>query len=256
MRKAISSLILIVLLVPTIALTWNGILSGDTGGGSSWTKDFTGTVTVGEKVTASITDFAPATGTYYPGQSVTSSLRFKNTGNVRRTFYVGYSVQDKNGKWYDSPTTAVTLDPGVTSADVGKSWTVPSSPVTGWYRVVMAVWKTNPDTDPNPVRLDSRDKSNSFRVGLPPTIESFSITVTAGEMKEVKVKITNPNDFSITITRVEVIDKGGFIGSVTIVSYPSSVAANGYGSIEIRVTPDNGCPKGTYTIKFRATGGP
>ncbi|ADI31614.1 serine/threonine protein kinase [Staphylothermus hellenicus] len=118
----------------------------------------------GRNVSASIIDFIPATGVYYPGQRVCSRLRFKNTGNVRWTFYISYSVQDGSGKRYNIRSHAVTLDPGEVSSWQYMCWDVPRNPVTGWYKVVMVVWKTMPEKDPNAIQLDFRERANSFRV--------------------------------------------------------------------------------------------
>ena len=117
-----------------------------------------------ETVSASIVDFMPATGTYSPGQGVTSRLSFRNTGTADWTFYVGYSVQDRNGRWYDITSHAVRVSRGQSSGGVSKTWTVPSNPVEGWYKVAMAVWRTSPDLDSHAQRLDYRERVNSFQV--------------------------------------------------------------------------------------------
>jgi len=117
-----------------------------------------------QTVSASIVDFSPATGTYSPGQGVTSRLTFRNTGTTDWTFYVGYSVQDRNGRWYDITSHAVRVSRGQSSGWVSKTWTVPSSPVEGPYKVAMAVWRTSPDLDSRAQRLDYRERANSFQI--------------------------------------------------------------------------------------------
>jgi hypothetical protein len=114
-------------------------------------------------VRASIHRFEPAQGIYYPGNSVTSKLVIKNTGIKKWTFWVGYSVQDPSGVWYDIPSGPVTLYPGQTSAIQNKSWVVPPDPkvISGSYKVRMAVWNAKPE-DGSAIRLAYMDRDNSF----------------------------------------------------------------------------------------------
>jgi hypothetical protein len=105
---------------------------------------------------------------YYSGQGVTSVLKVKNDGTKRGTFWIRYSVQDKAGGVYNVPATSVTLDPGVTSAAISKTWTVPnptdpSTLTTGFYRASFSVYDANPDTNPGAVRLDYDEKADAFR---------------------------------------------------------------------------------------------
>jgi beta-glucanase (GH16 family) len=118
-----------------------------------------------QSVSAQITSFSPASGSYYPGNAVTSSLRFKNTGTQRRTFWVGYSVQDKAGRWYDVSSHSVTLNPGQESTAQNKTWYVPTDPLltTGYYKVVMAVWKTRPENG-GATRLANAERADAFQV--------------------------------------------------------------------------------------------
>lgn len=115
-------------------------------------------------VRAEVTSFSPASGIYYPGDAVTSSLSFKNTGTENWTFWVGHSVQDNAGKWYDIPSHSVTLTPGEISATLNKTWKVPSDPLltTGSYKVVTAVWNKNPE-DSTASRLANVEKENAFQ---------------------------------------------------------------------------------------------
>ncbi len=117
-----------------------------------------------QSVGAQITSFSPATGTYYSGNPVTSSLRFKNTGTVTWTFWVGYSVQDKAGKWYDIPSNSVTLNSGQDSSDQYKTWYVPTDPLltTGQYNVVMTVSNAAPENG-GATRLANAAKTGAFQ---------------------------------------------------------------------------------------------
>ncbi|WP_292469359.1 glycoside hydrolase family 16 protein [Methanolobus sp.] len=115
-------------------------------------------------VSADVISFSPASGTYYPGDAVISSLNFKNTGNEDWTFWVGYSIQDSAGSWYDIPPHSVTLTPGEVSSTQSKTWYVPSDSLltTGSYKVVMAVWKTKPE-DATAIKLANIEKNDAFQ---------------------------------------------------------------------------------------------
>lgn len=115
-------------------------------------------------VSAQVTSFSPASGIYYSGNAVISSLSFKNTGTEKWTFWVGYSVQDKAGQWYGISSHSVTLNPGQVSAAQSKTWNVPTNSLltTGLYRVVMAVWKTRPENG-GAIRLANAEKADAFQ---------------------------------------------------------------------------------------------
>lgn len=116
-------------------------------------------------VSAEVIAFSPASGTYYPGDAVNSSLIFKNTGRENWTYWVGYSVQDSAGKWYDVPCNSATLTPGEVSGTLSRTWQVPSDALltTGSYKVVMAVWKNIPG-DATAIKLADVEKENAFQV--------------------------------------------------------------------------------------------
>ncbi|WP_292469356.1 family 16 glycosylhydrolase, partial [Methanolobus sp.] len=109
-------------------------------------------------VDARITYFNPASGTYYPGDSVTSSLSFKNTGTYTWTYWVSYSVQDENGKWYDTPLEPVRVSRRRTTT-VTNTWTVPDDALAGEYSIVMNIYKRNGTT-----KLTSAEKNRAFTI--------------------------------------------------------------------------------------------
>ena len=114
---------------------------------------------------ASIVAFDPADGIVYPGRTATSSVRIKNTGGRYRTFWIGYSVRDGAGRWYDVPSHPVGLKPGQVSAPQPKAWRVSSDPLTttGPHDVRVSVWRTRPE-DGGAVRLASIGKTSAFVV--------------------------------------------------------------------------------------------
>lgn len=119
----------------------------------------------GAETGARIVAFDPAGGVRYPGQAAVSSVRVKNTGARARTFWIGHSVQDGAGRWYDVPSHPVRLGAGQTSSPQSKSWGVPSDSLTttGPYRVRMSVWNTRPE-DGGAARLAGAEKANAFSV--------------------------------------------------------------------------------------------
>lgn len=109
-----------------------------------------------------------ASGIYYSGQRVTSTLQVKNSGTARDTFWIRYTVQDKAGRPYNVAATSVTLDPGRTSAAISRTWTVPnpadpSTLTTGFYKGSFSVYEVNPDTNPGALQLDYDEKADAFR---------------------------------------------------------------------------------------------
>ncbi len=114
---------------------------------------------------ARILAFDPADGVVSPGQPAVSSARIKNTGERHRTFWVGYSVRDGAGRWYDVPSHPVKLKPGQVFAPQAKAWEAPSDPLmtTRPYDVRMSVWRTRPE-DGGALRLASVDKTSAFGV--------------------------------------------------------------------------------------------
>ncbi|MGB3681612.1 MAG: family 16 glycosylhydrolase, partial [Rubrobacteraceae bacterium] len=96
---------------------------------------------------------------------MTSYLRFANLGNKTRTFWVGYSVQDSSGRWYDVPAQPVELGAGEESGLQETSWNVSEvdAPVSGAYKIKMSVWDRKPD-ESGAERLATAERADSFLV--------------------------------------------------------------------------------------------
>ncbi len=111
-----------------------------------------------------IVGFSTPGGTLHPGDSAVSRITLRNTGNASERVWVGYSVADPDGQWFDVPSRAVTLGPHQESIETG-IWIVPTSPLPepGAYRVVMAVWSSRPE-DGNGRRLASKEGRTAFTV--------------------------------------------------------------------------------------------
>jgi endo-1,3-1,4-beta-glycanase ExoK len=112
-----------------------------------------------------ITRFAPEHRTLEPGGVAVSELVVRNAGAAAREVWIGYSLQDSTGRWYDVPARPVTVPPRSESAPQRMEWAVPADPGTspGSYRVVMAVWTAAPGSG-GAERLASADQSDAFRV--------------------------------------------------------------------------------------------
>jgi endo-1,3-1,4-beta-glycanase ExoK len=117
-----------------------------------------------------ITRFRPESGTLAPGAAAVSEIVVRNGGDRARTVWIGYSVQDSAGRWYDVPARALALAPGEESAPQRMGWTAPSDPpaAPGAYRVVMAVWSGEPGSE-GAERLASVDRQGAFRVAASPS---------------------------------------------------------------------------------------
>lgn len=100
-----------------------------------------------------------------PGEEVFTQVMAVNTSTLTRTYWIGFSVQDPAGTWYDLTPVSVTLRPGETSAAKVIRWTIPVDPTppSGSYRVVAAVWDGRPGAGSR--RLDNSDQPAAFSVG-------------------------------------------------------------------------------------------
>lgn len=99
-----------------------------------------------QTVGASIVKVVFQNGNLYSGDKSISLLEFKNTGDIRWKFWIGYSLQDKSGTWYDVPADTLTLNPGEVSKQLELIWTIPGNNqvISGPYSVRAAIWKTDP----------------------------------------------------------------------------------------------------------------
>jgi len=113
-------------------------------------------------VAAEITAFEPPRGVIQPGSSAPVSVRVKNAGARARTLWIGYSVQDPAGEWYDAPASPVELASGEESGDRGLSTEPLETP--GYYRTRVSVWSEEPRGDSEAERLADAEEISAFRV--------------------------------------------------------------------------------------------
>ncbi len=108
--------------------------------------------------------FIPETKTLRPGEAAVSQIVLRNGGSDPRVVWLGYSVADPDGRWFDIAPDRVVLKAGEVSAQP-KQWSVPvrPTPVSGNYRVIMAVWSAPPGSE-GARRLLKADRRDAFRV--------------------------------------------------------------------------------------------
>lgn len=114
-----------------------------------------------------VTQFEPARGSVAPHGEAVSQLQFRHDGSQTRTFWVGYSVRDPAGRWYDVPAASVSVAPGEDAPPQRLAWRVPAAAevASGAFLVRMSVWSAPPGA-PGAQRLASLDAPESFRVQL------------------------------------------------------------------------------------------
>jgi hypothetical protein len=113
-------------------------------------------------IAAQITAFEPPMGVIQPGSSGPVSVRVKNVGAQSRTLWIGYSVQDSAGEWYDAPASPVELASGEESDDRELSTEPLETP--GYYRTRVSVWSEEPGGNSEARRLADAEETSAFRV--------------------------------------------------------------------------------------------
>ena len=177
-----------------------------------------------------------ASGTYYSGQGVTSTLQVKNTGGSKNTFWIRYSVRDGAGVAYDVGATSVTVGAGRTSATISKTWTVPdpadpSALTTGPYAAGFSVYSVNPDNKPGAPAFDHDEKPAAF--GAHNFIDEFSSFDAARWTR---------SDKGLGFIREQSVDEAGCgaIGNAVNTLYttylnPNNVGTDGSGQMQVRL---------------------
>ena len=98
----------------------------------------------------------------HTGSPAVTSVRVKNGGAEARTFFVGYSVRDPSGEWYDAPLYSVELEPGEES-DAQEFSTQPLQ-TPGYYDSRASVWSGEPGEDSGAEPLAETEEASAFRV--------------------------------------------------------------------------------------------
>ncbi len=110
---------------------------------------------------AEITSFEPPSGVLQSGEPASASVRVANRGTDTTTFWVGYSVRDGEGRWYDAPPRPVFLEAGAES-DAQKISTGPLG-AAGSYDTRVSVWDERPGSE-GAERLADAGRDDAFSV--------------------------------------------------------------------------------------------
>ena len=119
----------------------------------------------GEEVNGRINWISPDSGTYSEDDSVWTNANVENTGNVRHTFFIGYSIHGPDGGTYDNDDETgqtVTLDPQE-SETVDLEWVVESDVPDGSYDVQVALWEESDRNDLH-TRLNEEWEYSAFEI--------------------------------------------------------------------------------------------
>jgi hypothetical protein len=115
----------------------------------------------GEDAIVQITAFEPSEQTVQIGSPATASVTVKNAGTESHTFFIGYSVRDADGEWYDAPPRSVELGPDEESPD--QELTTEPLETPGYYDSRVSVWSEEPGYDSSAERLTDSEESSTFR---------------------------------------------------------------------------------------------
>ena len=110
---------------------------------------------------AEITSFEPPSGVLQSGEPAPASVRVANRGTDTATFWVGYSVRDGGGRWYDAPPRPVFLEPGAESG----AQEISTGPLgaAGSYDTRVSVWDERPGSE-GAERLADAGRDDAFSV--------------------------------------------------------------------------------------------
>lgn len=116
---------------------------------------------------AEITSFEPPSGVLHSGEPAPASVRVENTGSDATTFWVGYSVRDGAGRWYDARPRPVFLEPGAES----KAQKMSAGPLgaAGTYAARASVWDKRPGSE-GAERLADAERADVFSVAAAPDL--------------------------------------------------------------------------------------
>lgn len=130
------------------------------------------------QISAEITGYSPANGSFMTGDVVPSEVTVENTGESAHTFFVGYGAVGPEENQYDNNGTTgtpVSLDPEET-VTVTVKWTVPVESPEGVYDLGTAVWaestpehlqtKLDYDIDTDTITISGTDSEENITVDL------------------------------------------------------------------------------------------
>jgi hypothetical protein len=113
------------------------------------------------RIGAEINAFEIASGDHRTGYPLLASAGMRSTATVRYTYWMGYSVKNPKGEWYDAPAIPVELTPGQDSG--ARGFTTKPLSIPGLHTARTAIWTDDPaDKDAGAALLDKSE--TTFRV--------------------------------------------------------------------------------------------
>jgi len=198
----------------------------------------------------------PTKGTYDHSEPVPVKVDFTNKGSQPHSFWVGYSVQDSTGKWWDEPAQQATVTQPGGSGSLELQWKAPEDAPAGAYTAIVALWEGyNTDTGLLEGGFDRKTKENAFQLN-PVLMRSDQITDVIWPAKDtydrsepIPVKVdfnsigSEPHSFWVGYS---VQDSSGKWWDApvrqAIVTQPGES-----GSVELQWQPPEVAPAGAYT---------
>ncbi|MFB6282876.1 MAG: hypothetical protein ABEK59_02950 [Halobacteria archaeon] len=119
-------------------------------------------------------------GTVSPATSFTTTVEVENTGEAKKTYYLGYGVRDEDGNYHYGASGGgkLTLAPGETQLR-NLSFSLGSNAKPGSYDVTVTLWNEK-NVEHLHTRLDSRTIEDAFTLGE--TVGEFgSVSVSASD---------------------------------------------------------------------------
>jgi hypothetical protein len=111
----------------------------------------------------------PTKDTYNHTEPIPVDVDFENTGSEARSFWVGYSVQDSSGKWWDAPAQQAAVTQAGENSSLELKWLPLNEAPDGAYNATVALWDArNSTTGLMEGEFDRMTKSNAFQLNLIP----------------------------------------------------------------------------------------
>lgn len=208
-------------------------------------------------VSADITTFDPASGTFQPGEVAQTTVRVANTGTTDHSFFVGYTLYGPDGGKYDnkdSTGTAISI-PESDERYVDLSWEVPSDAPSGEYEVYVAVWKES-DRHNLQTKLDDASNPSAFTVksaaaDITAQIQTYSID--SGEFApgeqvsaDVVIENTGEQDHEFFVGYTTYGPEGGEYDNNNQTGQPVTIRAGNTETVLLSWTVPSGIPPGEY----------
>ncbi len=144
-----------------------------------------------ESLTSNISDVTwPDNRSYVYNESVEINVKVLNAATQANSFWVGYSVQDSSGKWWDAPPKQTASIPLGESDSIQLKWQPLAESPQGAYNATVALWQGyDNSTKLMKGELDRRTKNNAFRLSrIQPTLGGVepAINPIGGDVTSVK----------------------------------------------------------------------